>query len=310
MSTSPYAISIVDPVVINDARLTSTNVPETDYTAWSSSATYAIGARVILASTHRIYESLQGSNLNKNPATEAAWWIEVSPTNRWKVFDLSNNSQTVFPGNSPPSINYTVTLGEAIGVLAILNLTGASSIAVTMTDPIYGTVYNRTFDISQVPIQPTWWHWFFGARSAASNQVIIQDIPAYPNASISVSISGNTSLAVGVILFGQANQFSLGMKYGARLGIQDYSRKETNDFGDTVFVERAFAKRATYDVFLDNAEVDLLQNYLSSIRAKPVLWIGSNVFEATIIFGFYKNFDILLSYTDHAECSLEIEGLI
>jgi len=309
MSTSPYAISIVDPVTITDAMLTSTNVPETDYSAWASGTTYAAGARVILTSTHRIYESLQASNLNKNPVTETTWWVEVSPTNRWKSFDLSNQSQTVYPSNSPPNITYEMTLGQAVGVIGIMNLTGATAVAVTVDDPVYGIVYDEEYDISQVPLQSSWWHWFFGTRSAASNQVIIQDIPAYPNASITVSITGTTGLAVGVILFGQANQFSLGMKYGARVGIQDYSRKETNDFGDVVFVERAFAKRATYEIFLDNGEVDQLQSYLSSVRAKPVLWIGSNEFEATTIFGFYKNFDILLSYTDHAECSLEIEGL-
>lgn len=309
MSTSPYAISIVDPVTITDSMLISTNVPENDYPAWSSGTTYALGDRVILTSTHKIYESLQGSNVNKNPTTEINWWIEVSPTNRWKAFDLSNQSQTVYSGTSPPNITYTVALGQVVGVIGILNLTGASIVTVTVDDPIYGIIYDQEFDISQVPLQSTWWHWFFGTRNPATNQVIIQDIPAYPNAEITVSITGNTSLAAGVIVFGQANQFSLGMKYGARLGIQDYSRKESNDFGDTVFVVRAFAKRATYEIFLDNSEVDQLQSYLSSIRAKPVLWIGSTEYESTTIFGFYKNFDILLSYTDHAECSLEIEGL-
>lgn len=312
MSTSPFAISIVDPVTITDAMLVSTNVPENDYPAWvggSPATTYALGDRVILTSTHRIYESLQNSNTNKNPETETDWWIEVSPTNRWKAFDLSNQSQTVYSGSSPPNITFEVELGQVVGCIGILNLTGASLVSVTVDDPIYGIVYDEEYDISQVPLQSSWWHWFFGTRTQASNQVIIQDIPAYPNATITVSITGNTSLAVGVIVFGQANQFSLGMKYGARLGIQDYSRKEANDFGDTVFVVRAFAKRATYEIFLDNDEVDQLQSYLSSIRAKPVLWIGSTEYELTTIFGFYKNFDILLSYTDHAECSLEIEGL-
>jgi len=41
----------------------------------------------------------------------------------------------------------------------------------------------------------------------------------------------------------------------------------------------------------------------------PCLWVGSNEFEATTIFGFYKNFDILLNYPNHSECSLDIEGL-
>lgn len=309
MSNTSSVLSIVDPVTITDAMIVSTNVPENDYAAWSSATTYALNDRVILTSTHKIYESLQASNTNKDPQTETAWWIEVSPTNRWKVFDLSNNSQTVHIATSPPSIAYTLKIGQVASVLALLNLTGTSGVSVTMTDPIYGVVYTKTVDLSQVQMQSTWWHWLFGTRTQPSNQVIIQDLPAYPNASISISITGNTSLSAGVILVGQANQFSLGMKYGARLGIQDYSRKESNDFGDTVFVERAFAKRASFEIFLENAEVDPLQSYLASIRAKPVLWIGSTIYESTTIFGFYRNFDILLSYVDHSDCSLEIEGL-
>jgi hypothetical protein len=116
-------------------------------------------------------------------------------------------------------------------------------------------------------------------------------------------------LSVGVILIGQQLTFGLGIKYGARVGIQDYSRKETNEFGDTVLVQRAFAKRANFDLFIDAAEVDLLQTTLSDIRATPCLWIGSNAFESTTIFGFYKNFDILINYPEHADCELEIEGL-
>lgn len=309
MSTDNYAISIVEPIAITDTMLLSSNVPETDYAAWSSATTYAVGARVILTSTHKIYESLQASNSNKNPVTELAWWIEVSPTNRWKALDSSNTSQTVYPSNTPPSISYEIKPGKATGVIGFLNMKGVTEIHVSVTDPVYGLVYSRTEDLSPLPFFASWWSWFFGNRTYTGQQFIIDDLPTYPNATISISLSGNTELAIGVIILGQQNKFSLGMKYGARVGIQDYSRKETNDFGDTVLIQRAFAKRASFELFLDNGEVDQLQNYLASIRAKPVLWVGSNNFESTTVYGFYKNFDILLSYPDHADCSLEIEGL-
>jgi hypothetical protein len=39
------------------------------------------------------------------------------------------------------------------------------------------------------------------------------------------------------------------------------------------------------------------------------LWIGTEEYESTIVYGFYKNFDILIAYPEHSECSLEIEGL-
>lgn len=307
MSISPYAIKIVEPITITDSILVSSNIPENDYSAWSSATTYALGNRVILTSTHKVYESLQNSNTNKNPVDYASYWVEVGPTNKWKVFDTSNSSQTLASG-SPPEISYTFAAGIAIPSIAILNITDGRSVTITIDDPVEGIVFDEEEYIGTFPQYPDWWSWFFGSRFSKS-QYIRNDLPSYPNAEITVTISGISTLAAGVIILGQQTSFSLGMKYGTRLGIQDYSRKETNDFGDTVLVQRAFAKRANFELFLDNFEVDLLQDYLSKIRAVPVLWIGSNDFEATVIFGFYKNFDILLSYTDHAECSLEIEGL-
>lgn len=308
MSTSPYAISIIQPETITDSILTASNLSENDYSAWSSGTTYALGARVILTSTHKIYESLQASNLNKNPVTETTWWIEVSPTNKWKCFDTSSTTQTVATGISPPVISYDFIFNKAINSIAFLNVTGCNTISIVMDDPTYGIVYNEEISLARTQLSSDWWAWFFGTRREG-NQYVALDLPTYPYATISVVLSGTTDLGVGIIMFGQQNNFSIGMKYGARVGIQDYSRKETNDFGDTVFVERAFAKRATYEVMLDNDELDTFQKYLASVRATPCLWVGSNEFESTTVFGFYKNFDILLNYAIHSDCSLDIEGL-
>ena len=112
-----------------------------------------------------------------------------------------------------------------------------------------------------------------------------------------------------MILLGQARQFSMGVKLGARVGIQDYSRKERNDFGDVMVVERAFAKRASFSLLLAAGEVDALYQFLSEVRASPCLWIGSNRYESTTVYGFYKNFDIVISYYDYSDCELELEGL-
>jgi len=308
MSISPYAISIIEPETITDSILTDSNLSETDYAAWNSGSTYALGDRVILTSTHKIYESSQGSNTNHNPETSPTWWIEVSPTNKWKCFDTSSTTQTLATGISPPLISYEFAFNQAVNSVAFLNVTGCNYITIVMDDPTYGIVYNETIDLSRKQLSSDWWAWFFGLRREA-NQYVALDLPTYPYATISVTLEGTPGLGVGIIVVGQQNNFSLGMKYGARVGIQDYSRKETNDFGDTVFVERAFAKRATYEVMMENEELDTFQKYLTSIRATPCLWVGSNEFEATTVFGFYKNFDILLNYTNHSDCSLDIEGL-
>lgn len=316
MSTDANALVVVKPLTITDSMIITsgsppaTNVPENDYAAWSSGTTYAAGNRVILTSTHKIYESLLSGNIGNDPTAVSSpqYWIEVSPTNRWAAFDTSVSTSTRQANN----ITYTLQPGIAITSLALLNIQNATEINITVVSPASGSpgiVYQNTVDLNALPTTPDWWAWFYGLRSPQT-QAIFTDIPGYTDCIITIEILGGSALSVGVILIGQKQSFGLGIKYGASVGIQDYSRKETNEFGDTVLVQRAFAKRANFELFIESSEVDLLQNILSDVRATPCLWIGSTEYEATTIFGFYKNFDILISYPQHSDCQLEIEGLV
>ena len=315
MSTDANAFVIVEPITITDSALITsgsppaTNVPENDYPAWSAGSTYAAGDRVILTSTHKIYESLLSGNIGNDPTqlSSPTYWIEVGPTNRWAAFDTSVSTATVQANN----ITYTLEPNAAITALALLNLKNATEVNITVVSPLSGSpgiVYQKSVSLISLPVSPDWWSWFYSIRRQQT-QSIFTDLPAYPDGIITIELLGGSDLSVGVILIGQKQVFGLGIKYGASIGIQDYSRKETNEFGDTVLVQRAFAKRANFDLFINASEVDSLQLTLSELRAVPCLWIGSNKYEATTVFGFYKNFDILISYPEHSDCQLEIEGL-
>lgn len=323
MSSDPNALVIVNPIKITDAMVhvpgsggttavgstaaPVTNVPESDHPAWSAATTYALGARVMLTSTHKVYESLKAANLNKNPQTESLWWIEVSPTNRWALFDTSVSTSTAQPNN----ITYVLEPGQVINTIAALNLNNATEINVTMYSAISGEleiVYAKTIDLSALPTGSDWWSWFYSARTVPT-QNIQTDLPSYGDGVIKFELLGGADLSVGVLLIGQERSFGLGVQLGARVGIQDYSRKETNDFGDTILVRRAFAKRANFNLLIEKSEVDAFQLFLTEIRATPCLWIGSTEYESTTLFGFYKNFEALISYPDYADFELEIEGL-
>lgn len=304
MTAASYALTVVKPVTMTSAMLVSSSVPETDYAAWASGTTYAVGARVILTSTHKIYESLQVTNLNHDPLTSPTWWIEVSATNRWKVFDTSNSTQTA----QTTSISYRVTPGIAITSFAALNLINATSLRLRLVDATYGTIYDKTIDLLAEPPDPNWWSWFFGLR-VPPELAVVTDLPAYPAADLLIDLTGGASLAVGVFLFGQARQVGLGVNLGANLGIQDYSRKETNEFGDTVLVQRAFSKRASFDMLLEKADVDPTASFFTSVRAVPCLWIGHKDYESLVVFGIYKDFQITISYATYSDCTLDLEGL-
>jgi hypothetical protein len=317
MSLDANALVVLPPLTITDSILVDsgsppeTNVPEDDYPEWdgesSPPTSYSEGDRVILLDTHKIYESLQDENENKDPRTEPLWWIEVGPTNRWAAFDGSVSTQTKQANN----ITYTFEPGIPINSLAILNLTDAEQVNIQIVSPQTGSpgiVFSESISLLPYQAIADWYNFFYGPRITPT-QYIEFELPVYVDSIITIEILGGADLAVGVISIGQQRRFGLGVRYGARVGIQDYSRKETNEFGDIILQQRAFAKRANFDLFLNNYEVDSLQSFLSQIRATPVLWVGSSAFEATTVFGFYKNFEILINYAEHSDCELEIEGL-
>lgn len=300
------ALTVVRPAAITPAMLVDTNVPENDYPEWSAATTYAKDQRVIVAAQHKVYQSLADANTGNSPTAviTPAKWVEVGPTNRWKPFDKSVSSQAVHAN----AISYRLKPGMAITYLAALNLTGATSMRVRVVDPTYGPVYDKTLSLSRIPVAAGWWAWFFGERRAPS-QALFNDLPSFPAADVLIEIEGSEALAVGVLLLGQARSFSMGVRMGARVGIQDYSRKERTEFGDVVLVERAFAKRASFSMLLNASEVDSFQTFLASVRATPCLWIGSNRYESTTVYGFYKSFDIVISYYNYSDSELELEGL-
>lgn len=298
------SMQVIKPVAVTDAMLISTDVPETDHAEWSAVTTYALGDRVILAATHKIYESLQAGNLDKAPATQTAWWIEVSPTNRWKAFDLSNSTQTA----QADAMYFEIEPGQACNAVSILNCAGVNSVRYRVTDPSFGLIYDETYTLTTIPSESSWYAWFFSDR-IEQEQNIDLSLPSYPNAVIRIDLTGASTMAVGVILLGQARMIGNTVYAGATVGIQDYSRKERNDYGDTILVERAFAKRASFTIFLENRQLDNVQTLLASVRATPCLWIGSNQYNAATVFGFYKEFDISITYSDYSECSIELEGL-
>lgn len=299
------ALKVIPPLPITDSRLTSSNVAETDYAAWSAATTYAIGNRVLVTTgVHKIYESLQASNLNKDPTTNPTWWIEVSPTNRWKMFDTSNSTQTT----NSNSIVVTITPGKVINAVALLNVDG-TSVRVKVTDPTDGVVYDNTVSLNYNGTINNWYNYFFDPIMRKKN-VILTDLPAYGTAPIEITITytGNTAKC-GVCVLGSVNCIGEGIELGASVGIQDYSRKEKNDFGDYVLVQRNYSKRARFSMAVLNDQIDALQDLLVDLRTTPCVWIGDDRYQSTMIYGFYKDFDIVIAYHLVSDCNIEIEGL-
>jgi hypothetical protein len=272
------SLRLLRPASIDDAVLTSSNVPENDYPAWSASATYALGACVILSATHRIYESAANGNVGNDPTGTAGQWIDIGPTNRWAMFDQALGSQTERAGSIVVSLDPV----DPIDAIALLDVTAVSV-------RVQAPGYDRTLSPA---IQP-------GA-------VTFLDLPATAG-TVTITISGSGTVSAGTLLIGTL--LGLGTTEASpRAAITDYSRKDTDAFGEVTVVERAWAKRMDVKSLISTSAVDVVAARIANVRAMPALWIGDATLESLAIYGFFKDFSIAVD--EHVSTlSLSIEGL-
>ncbi|MFD1952105.1 hypothetical protein ACFSGX_15130 [Sphingomonas arantia] len=96
---------------------------------------------------------------------------------------------------------------------------------------------------------------------------------------------------------------------GATIGIIDYSRRVTDDFGVTTVVERGFARKMSVRLAVPSPDVDALQRRLAELRATSALWVADERYASLQVQGFYKDFQIDLPGTSVSFCSMSIEGI-
>ena len=300
-------MKIIRPFTVNNAALTSSNVLENDYAAYNAGTTYALGTRVIyvVGENHWIIESLQNSNTGHTPTglSTDTWWLKVGNTNRWKMFDTSVQSQTTRTDN----INVSLLVNERANAVALLNIS-AASVQVTMTDTIDGIVYDQTYSlVSDSGI--TDWYSYFYEPIVRKSDFTVTDLPSYVNATINVVLTAiGETVACGGLITG-LQRYVGATQYGLSTGITDYSVKDQDAFGNYSILERAFRKRSDISMFVENGFIDQLQIILSSLRAIPTVYIGTDEYTNTIIYGFYKDFNINVTYANNSICTLELEGL-
>lgn len=296
---------IIPPLSITPAMITACNVPETDYSAWSSGTAYVTGNRVLYG--HKNYEALQNST-NKQPDLYTTgvtpYWLDLGYDNRWKMFDQVVGTRT----SQASPITITLTPGQVIDSIAFLDVV-ATSISVTMTDPIEGVVYSDTLDMVMGSGVVDAYTYFF-TPIILDDAAVLLGLPAYVNASIAITISNNSGNAeIGTLVLGIQKDIG-GTKFSPSIGITDYSKKTTDDFGNITVVQRAFTKRMKCELHLTNDMIDDLQRTLAAYRTTPIVWVGADdLFSAMIIYGYYKSFEIVVPYANNSHCTLDVEGL-
>lgn len=301
---------VVQPVVVTPSTLDASDVPITE-TEWAA-GTYTIGQQRYVGTT--LYEVVVASTTDEPTAGAAKpepTWVRIGAINRFRMFDRVVGAPTVNAGQ----IEVEITPGQIVNAIAFFGLQG-QEVRIEVEDPVDGVVYDRTVVLIDNSGVINWFEYFFSDIEQLADlplldlrDLSLSDLPNYGTATFKITIDAGAGTAeCGELVLGR--QLPLGIaNLGTRIGIEDFSRKERDAFGGFEVVERAFARRGEFSVSVDNAAVDFVARTLSRLRATPAVWVADEGRQATLIYGYVRDWNITYIAPTLADLSLEIEGL-
>lgn len=315
---------LIDPIIITDSEFTSSTIPEPDTgeTLWSGATSYAIGDEALVTDAteseddHWIYIALQ-ANTNKYPPNnqtgDTPIWAKYKRSNRWRMWDDRSKSYSF----KTDSIIVALTPGSLFNSLGLFNITG-DAVDVLMVDPTAGTVYDESIDMLDLTGINDFYPWFFNPL-AFKKTIVLTDLPAYPAATITITIANTGDTAeVGEYVLGTLQELGdSGYPYSG--GVDNYNRKTRDDLGFATIEEREFFNYIDYSFLDETNRVFATKEVIGEFTLRPAVFIGylddaevgdSGLARETIIFGYVKSYSYTVDNPNKASHSLQVEELV
>lgn len=305
-------MKVIELIDVDNTALVSSSVTEDDYAEWDESTDYVTDDYVIvIGTTHAIYQAADASGPGTSPpgpvdptTDDGTYWTRIGATNRWKAFDDKIADKV----EDTTAVEYEILTPSNITALAFLGLeAGSVTVTVKNTDSPASTVYDETTSLTDRSEITDWWTWFF-APVTYKTELILDGIPAYTGYTIDIAIgtSGET-VKVGQVCLG--NIVTLGETLpGTTLGIDDFSIKQRDDFGNAILLERDYADTITFEFACPTSDVRRVKRKVTDLRATPSIWLTDED-DPNLVFGYPINLNFPL--TVHKTFGfIEIEGLI
>lgn len=254
----------------------------TVYAAWSAATTYAAG--VFVTRNHKVWKSLAAGNLNNTPETSPNSWQDRGATNRWAAFDAKTGSQCSRYG----PLTITLTPAGRVDTIGLLNVNAASATVVMTAGG--DEVFNETFSLVSRSGITDMWRWLFWPI-VRQRDLVVTGLPNYASPTITITLNGDEVVSIGELPFGLARRIGW-TDWGSKNRITDYSTKEADVQGNWYLLERAFSKAGSLTVEVPAADHDAISELLSEYRARPTLWLGSDIYRSHNFFGVPKDWDL------------------
>lgn len=227
----------------------------------------------------------------------------VSDLLKMKCWDTSTGTQSTNTG----TISYRVDPGGLVNGVVLLNC-DADTARVRMVDAVEGTVYDTTKSIAGVIPESTWWSYFF-AEAVPIKTVTFMDLPTYGSADIMIDLdAGTRTAAVGVIVIGRQRALPVSVLLGQEIVAIDYSRKETDEFGGVTYIKRGNSRLVRLPCIIPTRQIDMVLDALADQGL--TVWIADDVYSNLVVYGWYQELSVQISYPSISDCTIEIQRLI
>lgn len=257
-----------------------------------------------------VWEVLTPHTTDTAPIKEDSRWLRTGPTNQYAMFDKEVNTRTI-------STSGTIQLSIQAGRVDSLALLGLKATHVAVELVIEGqTEFQASANLVTRKSTGTWLG-FFTEPFYQQEFYIVQgmvdtaliDLPRYLNATLNITIT-NTGGAAECGMCRAGLLLEIGdTDNDAETGIEDYSLREINTFGQLSQQERAFAKEISTEVFIDTDRIDFIYGWLTKLKDEPLVWIGIKHHSAYIVYGYGK-WRITRKGAILSKMSIDVEGLI
>lgn len=280
--------------------------------AYNAGTTYALAARAISTTSHRVYESLQAGNVGRAlpvpPETQNDWWLEVGTTNKHAGLDGARSTQTV--ATSP--LTMVISPGQRVNSIAVMGME-ADGLHIQMHANGGTLVYDKTFDLKLRRVRNGYEYCFKPFDLQPS--VVQFDLPPFSDAQITLTLTKSSgSVKLGAVVVG--NYIYLGATHArATNDALNFSTIERDIYGTATLVPRRTLPKTNQTLIAPKDIVTDLLDARIALNAVPAVWSALDdrgadpYFEALLILGIYKQFSISLAYVDHAEVALELEEI-
>ena len=305
---------VIPPVEVTNARLTDSNIPMDDHPEWDDTTVYEVDDLVIVVKGdgtfyHNIYQSVDNGNQNNKPweddVDNPQFWNLVGKINRWRMFELIRNTQTI----GSDLIEVEITPNVRINSIALFNLQ-AESVTVTMTDGV-DVVYEKTVNLA-VRQTLSWSDYFFNPF-VFQRSAFFKNLPPITQGVFTIKIEGSGDVRCGGLVIG--NRFLIGSTASrAESDTLNFSVVDRNEFGDATLVPRRSIPKSFQRVFTPKSRINRILEIRDDLNARPAVWSAiddetDGYFDALFILGYYRKFLISADHPKHAIVTLELEEI-